>query len=242
MISPTRGGAIEILTVFGDAVNYADVLSRRLEAYHRDPDDPAPSSAEGATATDGDDPVGSEEAAQASGIASVHDRHSGAPPPPTPDEAPLALMQEVAVDQAGPDGTVLADWRLHPFRLADDPAIGGGRVRLRCVSETGAPRLEKMLDIHDDGRIDATLDWSEAGLPAEAAIVCRLPLAHPGRVQAAPAAAESRERIVTLARSERGFERIDQGEIAQLAWPASAGGARVRLRPGGGPGTVGGPA
>ena len=242
VISPARGGAIEILTVFGDAVNYADVLSRRLEAYHRDPDDPAPGSADLATATDGDDPVGSEEAAQASGIASVHDRHSGAPLPPTPDEAPLALMQEVAVDEAGPDGTVLADWRLHPFRLRGAPTIGDGKVRLRFVSEPGAPRLEKMLDIHDDGRIDANLDWSEAGRPAGAVVVTRLPLAHPGRVEATPAAAESRERIVTLARSERGFERIDQGEIVELAWPASAGGARVRLRPGGGPGAVGGPA
>ncbi|MCY3600643.1 MAG: DUF1925 domain-containing protein, partial [Gemmatimonadetes bacterium] len=37
VISPERGGAIESLTVFRDGVNYVDVLSRRIETYHRDP-------------------------------------------------------------------------------------------------------------------------------------------------------------------------------------------------------------
>ena len=51
---------------------------------------------------------------------------------------------------------------------------------------------------------------------------------------------ESRTRIVTVARSERGFEEIDQGELVELAWPAAAGSARVCLSPESGPDTGGG--
>ena len=239
VISPARGGAIEILSVFRDAVNSADVLSRRLEAYHRDPADAAALSTEVAAPAGADDLPGSEDAVEASGIASVHDRHAEPPVPPFPDPAPLALLQEMALEGMSSDEPAIADWRRHPFRLTGAPLVGDGRVRLRLASEPGSPRLDKTLDIHHDGRIEATLGWSESGLPPGAVFVSRLALAHRGRLEATPAAAESTERIVTLARSERGFEWIDQGEIVQLAWPASAGGARVRLTPGAGPEAAG---
>ena len=88
IISPARGGAIEILTVFREGVNYADVLSRRLETYHRPPGeaDPAESIDTGRDA----------ETAVGGGVASVHDRQSSAPVPPSPDIPPLALFQEFA--------------------------------------------------------------------------------------------------------------------------------------------------
>ncbi|WP_420635083.1 alpha-amylase/4-alpha-glucanotransferase domain-containing protein [Candidatus Palauibacter sp.] len=236
VISPARGGAIEILTVFADAANYVDVLARRLEAYHRDPRDGTATSVSHAPEHPGD-------ASAAGGITSVHDRPSEATVPPSPDPVPLALMQEIALvgarDAESSDPAVVADWRLHAFRLAAPPEVEPRRIRLRLASEPGPARLEKTLDIHDDGRIEANLDWSGSGVPAGAVLACRLPLAHPACVEAMPAAAESTERIVTLARSERGFEWIDQGEILELAWPASAGGAHVRLTPGGGSGSVG---
>jgi hypothetical protein len=37
LVSPWRGGAVEEFTRFGEGVNYADVLTRRREAYHTTP-------------------------------------------------------------------------------------------------------------------------------------------------------------------------------------------------------------
>ncbi len=244
VVSPARGGAIEILTVFRDGVNYANVLSRRLEAYHRDP------AASGAT-RGGADGVTHAARSRSDGVASVHDRDSEPPIAPPPDSVPLALLQEIAFapgDGAGArERTSVADWRPHPFRLRGVPDFEPGaepdRIRLRLTSEPGLPRLEKTLEIHGDGTVEATLDWNAADLPADSVVVTRLPLAHPMRVEAEAFGGESREsrtRIVTLARSERGFEEIDQGELVELAWPAAAGRARVRLAPAGDPGAAGG--
>lgn len=244
VISPARGGAAEILTVFRDGVNYVDVLSRRLEAYHRDPAESGVThERDGATAG---------ARTRTDGIASVHDRESEAPAAPATDGAPLALLQEIALQP--PDGpgmrerSIVVDWRPHRFRLARVPALepdsAASRVRLHLESEPGIPRLEKTLDVHDDGRIDATLDWSAAEIPADSRIVTRLPLAHPMRIEAGASGGEPREsrtRIVTLARSERGFEEIDQGELVELAWPAAARRAHVSLAPDAGPSGAGGP-
>lgn len=243
VISPARGGAIEILTIFRDGVNYVDVLSRRLEAYHRDP-------SESGVRREGAGAVPRGARTRSDGVASVHDRASEAPVAPAPDGIPLALLQEIAVAPPNGPGTrersVIANWRPHPFRLVREPAAEAGRIRFHLRSEDGFPRLDKELEIHDDGRIEATLDWSAADLPADGVVVTRLPLAHPMRV--APGATEgpcapreSRTRIVTLARSERGFEEVDQGELIELAFPASAGRARVSLTPEVGPGTAAGP-
>ena len=245
VISPARGGAAEILTVFRDGVNYVDVLSRRLEAYHRDP------SESGATdVRDGGAAPGAR--TRTDGIASVHDRESEAPAAPAPDGAPLALLQEIALEP--PDGpgmrerSIIVDWRPHPFRLARvpdlEPGAASGRIRLHLESEPGLPRLEKTLDVHVDGRVDATLDWSAADIPAASRIVTRLPLAHPMGIETGAsggAPKESRTRIVTLARSERGFEEVDQGELVELAWPAAVRRAHVSLMPAVGPSAVGGP-
>ena len=231
LLSPARGGAIEILTVFREGVNHADVLPRRLEAYHH----PA-GKVDAGTVTAPAATTGEVAAPADRGIASVHLRSEEAPLAPLPDDPPLALFQEFARDGSpGADsgaGPFLADWRVHPFVLAEAPQAVDGRIRIRLGSEPGAPRLVKTLDVHDDGRIEATLDWREAGLPAEAEITCRLALARDGLLEADPAAARSTERIVTLARSERGFERIDQGEVVELSWPVAVGGACIRLRPG----------
>src|SRR2546421_3057353 len=40
VISPQRGGAIELLTRFSDLTNFADVLTRRRESYHEIPKGP----------------------------------------------------------------------------------------------------------------------------------------------------------------------------------------------------------
>ena len=241
VISPARGGAAEILTVFRDGVNYVDVLSRRLEAYHRDPSESGATHVRDGGATPG-------ARTRSDGVASVHDRESEAPAAPAPDGAPLALLQEIALEPPGspgiPERSIVVDWRTHPFRLARvpnlEPGSASGRIRLHLESEPGLRRLEKTLDVHVDGRIEATLDWSAADIPADSRIVTRLPLAHPMRIEAR-ASRESRTRIVTLARSERGFEEIDQGELVELAWPAEVRRAHVSLAPDVGPGGAGGP-
>ena len=62
-----------------------------------------------------------------------------------------------------------------------------------------------------------------------APLVTEIALAWPREVVASAGAIENREPIVTLARSERGYEEIVQGELIRLEWPPEAGRARVTI-------------
>src|SRR5205085_11852679 len=65
VISPRRGGCVELLTRFHESINFADVLTRRRESYHETPTPPHPGEATPpATHT-------------------THDTHPHTPPPPS---------------------------------------------------------------------------------------------------------------------------------------------------------------
>src|SRR2546426_4757733 len=54
LVSPRRGGVLEEYTVFEPGINYADVLTRRREAYHEPArTEPGAASAQGGGAADG---------------------------------------------------------------------------------------------------------------------------------------------------------------------------------------------
>lgn len=218
VISPRRGGAIENLTYFSAGANLVDVLSRRLEPYHADAFDP-PDQAK--VAADDDDSV--------AGIASVHDRSTARPVPPALDPFTLALFQE---HLGGLKPDELLPFELEGAPRADGPAIV---VDLRSVSDHGI--LLKSYRFDSDGNVEMSLTWTPTEpsdpnapvRPSEESLSTSLVLAFPVSVESEPAASVSRERIITLARSERGFEHVDQGERVELSWPSEFGTVLVRL-------------
>jgi hypothetical protein len=89
--------------------------------------------------------------------------------------------------------------------------------------------LLKTLTWSEDGRVRVSLDWSGATLPTGAWVSTEVSLATARPLRATPAGREDRAQIVTLARSERGFEEILQGVAVRFAWPAGTGVATVEL-------------
>src|SRR5216110_674603 len=79
LVSPHRGGAVEVLTRFGDLTNLADVLTRRRESYHELPKDRADGGGHGQ-----------------GGTASIHDieRASRLTALPPVDVEPRAILVE----------------------------------------------------------------------------------------------------------------------------------------------------
>src|SRR5207247_9096396 len=108
VISPHRGGAVEVLTRFGDLTNLADVLTRRRESYHELPQQPA----QGDGGTSG-------------GTASIHDieKASRLTALPPVDAEPRAILVErllgadvSADDYASAKYTAIRSWAAAPMR------------------------------------------------------------------------------------------------------------------------------
>ncbi len=236
LISPDRGAALEVLLRFDALRNDADVFSRYLEAYHGDPArgrGPPPAGAtRGGPAPEA---TGADEAdvAAAARIPSVHERHWERPLPPGVDRVARAVFQErwVLQEAGGAAGRVAHDWSAGAFRLDEPPALEAGRLRLTLVSLGDGPALTKRFLLAADGVISVELAWDGAAGPPDGAVQSELSLSREARVSTEPAATESRRPIVTLARSERGFEEIVQGESRTFRWAAAAGRALVRLDP-----------
>jgi len=257
VLSPARGGAIECLMRLDTGENDADVLTRYLEAYHVDPAgtagpgagefppaDAAPERTAGSDARatgglDGDATAGVDArpwAAGADGTASIHEGEGRAVPPAV-DRAARALFQErvfaAGVDTSDPDRTdvsPLHDASRRPFALAAIRDVAGA-LEVDLVARGDGPSLSKRYRFREDGEIRVTLEWDPRELPSDARVTTELSLACPRPVEPDAGAVVLRADIVTLGRSERGFERVRQGESVTVAWPASAGTGRIVLEP-----------
>ncbi|MCG8467039.1 MAG: DUF1925 domain-containing protein [Gemmatimonadetes bacterium] len=214
-------GAIQLLVDFAGRRNLLDVLTRRREPYHGDAEETSGRSG-AAVAASGDAPSGVGAETSGAGVASVHDRVARRPTPPAIDAATLAAFQERTTDE-----------RPVRYELLGRPRVAGGvaSIELRSV-ETDA-ELRKRYRFDETGACTVDLTWEPSTLGG-GRVATSLGLSCAAPLESRPAARETRERIVTLARSERGFESIDQGARVRLAWPAEAGAAQVVLRPRGG--------
>ncbi len=233
LIAPARGGCVEIWLLLEEGVNAADVMARRLEAYHGLHHAPL-------------------EVAQApkSGIASIHHDHEvKSPMPPLLDPGPLGLFQEMVIagddDLTAPDPESRSAGAPRTWPYTGRPPIVdwssalmgiegldvSGDAIVVTLSTTGEdPTLHKRITLRNDGSLVLSLDWRESGIPSETTFLTRICLAHPVAVAGSNEPRVTRERVVTLSRSEQGFERVDQGESITLAWPAELGSAAVELR------------
>ena len=214
VVSPRRGAAIEEYTLFAHGINYADVLTRRREAYHDTALEPppAPQHDEG-------------------GAPSIHELEEGfrlnERPPMDADER--AMLQERVVPHtlsleayAGGGYPAAFNWARTGFsyQLLREP----GAVELRFQSAADSRHsLQKTIRFEADGTITARYEWgADAGAPGDIFAV-ELSLFRPLGVATTPEAMVWTHPVETVAKSERGLDRTLQGESLTLRWPVEAG-------------------
>ena len=223
LVSPWRGGALEEYTRFDRGINFANVLTRRREAYHD-----AALERHDVTTTHDDD-----------GAPSIHDIEAG-----------LRLDERPAVDV---DERSMLQARVLPGNLgADDYARGRYEVRRSWAHVTMSHRIERhegavelvlstpelgdlpaeletRYRFADDGTVTVTWLWDAAVLAADDRFSVELSLFRPLAHVAEPAAESWIYSIDTVAKSERGLDRTRQGEAITWRWPAAIGQASLRL-------------
>jgi hypothetical protein len=221
IVSPWRGGAVEDLTLFGAGINFANVLTRRLEAYH-------------VTALhQGGGPDGA-----GGGAPSIHDLEEGLrlaeqPPVDVDDRAIFVdrvLPGDLSLDAYARGGYApVRSWARAAahFQIADGP--GGIEIRLGFHAE-GAP-LRKTLHVAADGRVAVDYEWPAVTDPEHAVFAVELSLFRPLVLTGDPEPDRWKFPIETVAKSERGLDRTCQGESVTLRWPLALGRARVELGP-----------
>jgi len=229
VICPRRGGAIESLLRLDSGENDADVLARHFEAYHGEPGIARP----WAEMRDEEmrDAPGQEETA---GAVSIHDRDpADRPAPPAIDHRARALFQERVEPAAVPDGEPGLGSAAHdladlPFALRD-VTIHADTVCVSLERTDAGVSISKRLWFGADGGVRLELEWSGEDLPPDGMLWTELSLAYDRGLTATPKAQERREEIITLARSERGYEEIRQGEAVSFGWPIASGGGSVEI-------------
>ena len=189
LVSPEQGGAIVEYTVFDQGINYADVLTRRREAYHYTQVKPAEESHD----DDG-------------GIASIHHLEESMilkEPPPIDSHDRAITFDSVRADQS--------------FRVDKNEIVLEGNG------------IEKRLQFTENGEITIHWKWNPPDLAED--FWTEVSSTRPLTLDAIPRAAQSRESVETVAKSEKGFDRTVQGEAVTLRWNRDAGSAELRIRP-----------
>jgi 4-alpha-glucanotransferase len=219
IVSPARGGGIEEYSNFEMGVNHADVLSRRLEAYHE-------------VAIPSHEPVES-----AGDTASIHDLERGLTLVDLPplDAEPRALFVERIYSAQTDRGALesgfargLVSWATRRCTWEVAAMDTGLRVSLR--PEHDPDTLEKVYEFGLRGLTRVSFRWSPPNAP-DAWFTTEL--SHHGDLSGsgAPEPDVWTYPIETVAKSERGLERTRQGTAVVFRWPASLGRASVTLTP-----------
>jgi alpha-amylase len=222
VLSPSRGGSIEELTIFSELVNHAATLTRRREMYHLE------ALERSVVASDGAEPTDSE------GTETIHDLEKSLALTELPpvDRNPRAIFQErvwpasLTAEALGKaDEAPLHSWADQRAAWEVLPAGDGFEIALSFA------RMEKRLVVRPDGAVAVRFAWEPLGdWPPDAWFTTEISLFRPMVVDA-PGATLWRHPIETLSKSERGFDRTVQGESVTAGWPASAGSGAVLLRP-----------
>ena len=211
VVAPSRGGAMVEWIRFDSELNYADTLTRRIEAYHLPP-------------------VHLHHAA-ADGTPSIHEMEGAvrldAPPPADLDDRAIGVPRLISSavllsEYEGARFTPIRTWaraRSASHIDQDDTAI-----TVRCDT----PGLAVAWRFDRNGRIEAHYQW-EAHAATDAWFAPEFSLAYPVRFEAPHASAVWRHDIQTVAKSEHGLERVRQGESVTPLFDGTRGDARVAL-------------
>ncbi|MGI9629139.1 MAG: alpha-amylase/4-alpha-glucanotransferase domain-containing protein [Longimicrobiales bacterium] len=226
-----RTGRIKEWLRFSEGLNYADVLTRRWEGYHgpavergqalgsadlEDPDEPAPGPGDGAMG------AGS----------SIHDLEYSYVllEAPVVDKEPRSLVVERVLD-----GDVEQDaWTANEYPVLwswPSDSYRAHRVEEQQITiDFSAEWISKTVTVSVEGDIQVRYRWDSSRFPDSARLVVEVSAAHPVSLGADPPGEEWAYPIVTVPRSERGFERIVQGESLAVCWPVGLGEGLVELR------------
>ncbi len=214
IIAPARGGALEEYTRFDTGRNHADTLTRRLEAYHL----PRPGHAE----TPAHD-----------GTASIHDLEAAlvfeSQPPVDLDDRAIGVPRIIAGHLSADAYAAAAYQPVASFartRCASRVEVAADAVIVRCE----APGFAVDWRIAADGEVHAHYTWDAGALPDGARFAPELSLAYPLALDAPGARDVWRYEIATTAKSERGIERVRQGEAVTPLFDAASGEAAFSLR------------
>jgi len=209
LVSPHRGGAVEVLARFNDLINLADVLTRRRESYHEMPNQQAHGHGESKT----------------DGTASIHDIEKAARLKELPpvDAEPRAILVErllgenvTSDDYAGAKYQPIRSWAAVPMAARVSVESDAITVVLQ------GPELDKRLKFDVAGCLDVAYTWDGAAHP-NAIFAPELSLARDVPLRLQPETEVWRSNITTVARSERGFEETVQGISLTPRWPARLG-------------------
>ena len=219
LISPQRGGVIEVFTRFIDHTNLADVLTRRRESYHEPPKPHAHHDDKSAGGGGG-------------GTASIHDIEKAARLKELPpvDAEPRAILVERMIPgdvapsaYAGAHYKALRSWATTPLRAS----VTQSADRLAILLQGDG--LEKTLAFDAAGCLSVSYKWDTTNVAANALFAPELSVSRSVAVHVRPEAEIWRSEITTVARSERGFEETVQGFSITPRWPAQLGAAGLEL-------------
>jgi alpha-amylase len=220
VLSPVRGASLEEYTLFSKEINFANVLTRRREAYH----DLALERAAASTGH-GD-----------GGTASIHDIEEGIrletrPPLDQEDRALLVerlLPASLELERyASGDYPRAHSWARVPFQYAVKRRRGA--LEIACAASGDGVPLSKLIRFGDKGELSVSYAWDPR---AAADVVFSTELSVAGQlVIEAPGGEIWRHPIETVAKSERGLDRTRQGESLTVRWPAHPGEATLVIRP-----------
>ena len=222
-------GRVKELTRFAQGANLADVLTRRWEAYHGPAVERGRERAESAGG-DGEHSPGAGEDAP-----SIHDLEDAY----VLDEAPVVDWADRTLLAARviPGGVDEGQWArreasvLCSFEEASESsAVADVRVEgsgVTLTRERAGIRAE--LWISDRGDVEVRYEWDPNRFPTDALFTVEVSLSTPAPVVTEPQGTVWRYPVITVPRSERGFERIAQGESTTVLWPIAQGAGVVRL-------------
>jgi len=216
LVSPHRGGAIEEYTLFGAGINYADVLTRRREAYH----ELALEGVEQADTGPGD------------GTPSIHDIEKRVrldQLPPVDRDARALFVERVLPGAltldvyAGGAYQPIVSWAGIP--VAVDVRTVGAAVEVTCR----APQLEKRIRCDAGGGLTVSYRWDAAAFPQDALFAPEVSLARPLELTCVPTADVWSFPVATVSKSERGLDETVQGHSLTPRWPVGLAEARVEI-------------
>ena len=215
IVSPARGGAIVECTYFASGLNYADTLTRRREAYHLPP-------------------LNEHRSEHGGSVASIHDMESGfglsAPPPADLDDRAIGVARVLPAGLAhesysSAQFTPTASWAR--TRCDAEIVSSGECVEVRCRAPAGG--FSVTWSFAPDGVIQAAWGWDGSSFGEGDRFAPEMTFAAPVHLDAPGSLAERRDSVETYAKSERGLERVRQGESVTPLFDARGGTATVKL-------------
>ena len=226
LVAPTRGGMIELWLDLVKRENLLNVVMRHREAYHEplhphpDPEQRERVGQSSSRVTDAGNPD--------SGAPSIHDLETQLSEVPPIDTEPRGLFVDrvIGVDASRDD---FISGQVRPFYswAAQRMTVTHRIVNEQAVLGFHCPDLDKTITI-DATRITCEWRWINTHFPVDAWFTTELSYSAALTLDA-PDAERWDYPIETVAKSEKGFERANQGNATVLRWLAGSGTARVEI-------------